>query len=152
MTITLDYTDLTFEDGAAVMQALETDFQYDLLYARFIFRVDAVDFSFPGYTTLLDLAASLRRIVDSLADGETSSYESPVAWEKLTFARSGDQVAISASYTDATATVGLAELKEAVSAFYQRVTDDLLAQYPGLDETPGARPYFAQEPSSPESG
>jgi hypothetical protein len=144
MTITLDYTDLDFEDDRAVMLAEETDFEYDLLYARIVFRVDAADFSIPDeYVTLLDASTRLHTLVDSLADGEAKSYESPTSWAKLTFARSGDQVAISANYTEATATAGLGELQPAVSEFHQRVMQDLLIRYPGLDETPGARGYFA---------
>jgi hypothetical protein len=57
-------------------------------------------------------------------------------------------VAISASYTEATATANFTELQGAVRAFHDRVTGDLLDRYPGLDETPGARPYYA--PGGPE--
>jgi hypothetical protein len=144
MTITLDYTDLRFDDDRAVLLAEETDFEYDLLYARIVFRVDAADFTMGDeYTPLLDASAGLRRVVDLLPDGEAMTYESPVSWAKITFARSGDRVAISANYTEATATVGLAELKEAVSGFHQRVTRDLLVRYPGLAENPAAAKYLA---------
>jgi hypothetical protein len=145
MTITLDYTDLHFDDDSEVLAADELEFQYELLLAQIVFRVDAADFSFDEYTTLLDAAAILRGRVNLLDDGQTSTYESPVAWEKLSFARTGHRVTISANYTEATATVGLDELKAAVAAFYQHVTRDLLARYPGLDELPGARPYFVTD-------
>jgi hypothetical protein len=145
MSITLDYADLDFDDDRAVLLAEETDFEYDLLYAQIVFRVGAADFTFDGYTTLLDAAAILRGRVDFLADRQTNSYESPVAWEKLSFARAGDQVAISANYTEATATVGLTELKEAVVGFHERVTRDLLARYPGLAENPDAAKYLAPD-------
>lgn len=148
MTITLEYTDLHFDDDSEVMQASDLEFQFELLYAQVVFRVDGADFTFDEYTTLLDAAAILRGRIHLLADGDTSTYESPVSGETLTFVRSGDQVAISANYTDATATVGLAELKTAVAEFYDRVVQDLLIRYPGLDQVPGARAYFASEPAA----
>lgn len=148
MTITLEYTDLQFDDDGAVLRAEETDFEYDLLYARIVFRVDAADFTIEDeYVPLLDASVRLRTLVCSLADGETKSYESPTSWEKITFARSSDQVAISSNYTEATATVSLTDLKDAVVAFHERVMRDLLARYPGLDETSGARVYFAPGPA-----
>jgi hypothetical protein len=148
MTITLDYTGLEFDDDDAVLRAEETDFEYDLLFAELTFRVDAADFTLAESVPLLDAATRLRTIAYLLADGGASSYESPASSEKLTFARSGDQVTISANYTDATATVGLAELQAATAAFHARVTRDLLARYPGLDETSGASPYFAPPPAT----
>jgi len=150
MTITLDYTDLHFDDDSVVLAASELEFEFELLLALIVFRVDAADFSFDEYTTLLDAAAILRGRVRLLGDGETSTYESPVSGEVLTFARSGDQVAISANYTEATATISLAELKEALSEFYQRVVQDLLIRYPGLEEVPGARGYLAPD-STPDA-
>jgi hypothetical protein len=99
------------------------------------------------FVRLLDASTRLRTIAYLLADGGASSYESPASSEKLTFARSGDQVMISANYTDATATVALAELQAATSRFHARVTRDLLARYPGLDETSGARGYFPLPPA-----
>ncbi len=143
MTITLNYSDLHFDDDRAVMLAEETDFEYDLLFAQIAFRVDAADFTIDGHVPLLDVAARLGAIGDSLADGETRNYAVPTGRETLTFARSGDQVAISANYTEATTTVSFAELAPAVSGFHRRVVQDLLARYPGLDATPGARGYFA---------
>jgi hypothetical protein len=147
MTITLDYTDLEFDDDRAVLLAEETDFQFDLLYAHVVFRVDAADFGLEGYTPLLDASAGLRWLMDLLADGEARTYESPVSSDKITFARSGDQVAISASYTEVTATVNLAQLHDAVRGFHERVTRDLLDRYPGLAENPNAQEYLAPDPA-----
>jgi hypothetical protein len=148
MTITLDYTDLHFDDDGEVLAARELDIEFELLFAQIVFRVDAADFTFDDYTTLLDAAATLRGRVNLLADGETNSYESPVAWEKLSFARSGDQVAISANYTEAKATVGLTELKEALIGFHERVTRDLLARYPRLADNPDVAKYLAPDAQS----
>lgn len=145
MTITLDYTDLHFDDDSEVLAAGELEFEFELLFAQIVFRVDAADFTFPELTSLLDAAAILHGRVDRLADGETGTYESPVAWEKLSFTRSGDQVAISANYTEATATVGLAELKDAVAGFHQRVTQDLLIRYPGLAGNAAAAKLLARD-------
>ncbi len=83
--------------------------------------------------------------MDLLADGETRTLESSVSTDKITFARSGDQVRISATYTDATATVNFAELHDAVTAFHERVTRDVLARYPGLVENPAAADYLAPD-------
>jgi hypothetical protein len=144
MTITLDYADLGFEDDRDVLLADEYAFQYDLLYARITFRVDAADFTIKDeYTPLLDASAGLRRLVDPLADGEAKTYDSPVSSAKITFTRSGDQVAISANYTEATATVAFTELRDAVTEFHERVTHDVLDRYPGLAENPGAQDYLA---------
>jgi hypothetical protein len=84
----------------------------------------------------------LRTIVDSLADGDSESYASPTAWARITFTRSGDHVAISASFTDATATVALSELRDASAAFHARVMQDVVARYPGLAENPAAQKFF----------
>jgi hypothetical protein len=147
MTITLDYTDLEFDDDRSVLLAVETDFQFDLLYAHVVFRAGAADFSLQGYTPLLDTSAGLRWLMDLLADGETRTWESSVSSDKITFARSGDGVAISASYTEATATVEFAELHDAVRAFHERVTRDVLHRYPGLVENPAAEDYLAPDPA-----
>jgi hypothetical protein len=144
MTITLDYSDLHFDDDSVVLAAGDLEFQFELLLAELIFRVDRADFSFEEYTTLLDAAAILRGRVDLLQDGETSTYENPISGETLTFARTGDQVAISANYTKATATVALAELKGTVDGFHQRVTQDLLIRYPKLAENPAAANLMAR--------
>jgi hypothetical protein len=77
MTITLDYSDLTFDDERSVLLAEETDFQYDLLYAHVVFRVGPADFTLEGGTPLLDAAAGLRWLMDLLADGEDRTYASP---------------------------------------------------------------------------
>jgi hypothetical protein len=146
MTITLDYTDLTFDDERSVLLAEGTDFQYDLLYAHVMFRVGAADFALEGGTPLLDASAGLRWLMDLLADAEQRTYESPVSRAKITFARAGDLVAISATYTEATASVGFTELHHAVKAFHERVTQDVLARYPGLRENPAADEYLAPAP------
>lgn len=143
MTITLDYSDLTFDDERSVLLAQETDFQYDLLYAHVVFRVGPADFTLEGGTPLLDAAAGLRWLMDLLADGEDRTYASPVSHDKITFARSSDEVAISATYTEATATVGFDQLHHAVTAFHERVTRDVLGRYPGLRENPAASDYLA---------
>jgi hypothetical protein len=144
MTITLDYTDLHFEEDSDVMSASALEFQFEMLAALVVFRVDGRDFSFEQYTTLLDAAAILQGRVNLLGDGETSSYENPLSSERLNFSRTGDQVTIAANYTQATATVGYTELHDAVTAFWERVARDLLQRYPGLDEAPGARDYFTE--------
>ncbi len=143
MTITLDYTDLHFDDDSEVLTAGDLDFQFELLLAGLIFRVDGADFTFEEYTTLLDAAAILQGRVSLIKDGETSTYVNPISDETLTFGRIGDQVAISANYTKATATVALAELKETVDGFLRRVTQDLLIRYPGLAENPAAAKLMA---------
>lgn len=145
MTITLDYRDLHFDDDSIVLAAGDLEFQFELLLADLIFRVDGADFSFEEYTTLLDAAAILQGRVNLLKDGETSTYENPISGETITFARSGDQVAVSANYTQATASVALAELKQAVDEFQQRVAQDLLIRYPGLAENPAAANLMAPE-------
>lgn len=148
MTIVLDYTDLTFDDDGAVLSADEYAFQYDLLYAHVVFRAGAADFSLEGGTPLLDASAGLRWVTDLLADGEERTYESPVSRAKIVFARSGDQVAISASYTETTATVGFTELHDAVKTFHERVTRDVLDRYPALKANPDAQEYLASEPAA----
>jgi hypothetical protein len=146
MTITLDYTDLHFDDDSEVLEAGDLEFQHELLLAELVFRVDTADFTFEEYTTLLDAAAILEGRVNLLADGETNRYESPISGETLTFARSGEQVTITANYTEATATVGLHELTDALAAFHRRVTQDLLARYPRLGENPAAAKLLAPGP------
>ena len=136
MTITLDYSDLQFDDDRAVLLADENDFHYELLFARIVFRVDAADFTLEGDEAppLLDFSFALRTLAASLADGESDSYKSPTAWARITFTRSGEQVAISASFTEATATVGLTELQDATATFH-----DVGVGYHG-DAGKGARP------------
>jgi len=151
MTITLDYSDLQFDDDRAVLLADENDFHYELLFARIVFRVDAADFTLEGDEAppLLDFSFALRTLAASLADGESDSYKSPTAWARITFTRSGEQVAISASFTEATATVGLTELQDATATFHARVIQDLLIRYPALGENPGARKFLVPDPAQP---
>jgi hypothetical protein len=131
MTFTLDYTD------------------HKLLFGRIVFRVDAADFTLKGdeAAPLVDFSFVLRTVVDSLSDGDLESYESPTAWARITFARSSDQVAISASFTDATATVALSELRDATAAFHARVMQDLEIRYPKLVDNPAAQKFFVSAPA-----
>jgi hypothetical protein len=144
MTITLDYTDLLFDDDRSVLLGNENDFHYELLFARIVFRVDAADFTLEGEEAapLVDFSFALRTLADSLADGESESYRSPTAWARITLTRSGDQVAISASFTDATATAALSELRHATAEFHARVMEDLEIRYPKLADNPGAQKFF----------
>ena len=115
-----------------------------------MFRADAADFTLEGDEAppLVDFSFALRTLVDSLADGDSDSYKSPTAWARITFARSGDQVAISASLTDATATVAFGELRDAAGAFHARVMQDLVIRYPKLADSPGAQKFLAPAPAS----
>lgn len=149
MTVTLDYTDLQFDDDRAVLLAGENDFHYELLFARIVFRVDGADFTLEGEeeVPLVDFSFALRTLVDALADGATESYKSPTAWARITFTRTGEEVAISASFTDAQATVSLTELRQASAAFHSRVMQDLLIRYPKLADNPDAQKFLAPEPA-----
>ena len=151
MTITLDYTDLQFDDDRAVLLAGENDFHYELLFARIVFRVDAANFTLEDEEAvpLVDFSFALRTLVDALTDGAAASYKSPTAWARITFTRDGDQVVISASFTDAMARVAITELRQASAAFHARVMQDLLIRYPALAENPAAQKFFGQEPAPP---
>jgi hypothetical protein len=144
MTITLDYTDLDFDDDRAVLLAEETDFHYELLLARAIFRVDDADFSIlDEKVPLLDFSFVLRTLASELADGQEEYYESPLSWLRITLARSGETVGLSSNFTDATATVALTELRQATTDFHARVMQDLVIRYPKLPENPAAQKFFA---------
>lgn len=148
MTITLDYTDLHFDDDRAVLFAREGDYHYELLLARTIFRVDDADFSLPDERVpLLDFSFVLRTLAADLADGDEEEYESPLSWLKIAFARAGETVAVSASFTDATATVALTELQHATADFHARVMQDLVIRYPKLADNPAAHKFFAPDPA-----
>ena len=71
------------------------------------------------------------------------SYKSPTAWARITLTRAGDQVTVSASFTDAKATVALTELRQAAAAFHARVMQDLVIRYPKLADNPAAQKFFA---------
>jgi hypothetical protein len=143
MAITLDYTDLHFDDDRAVLLATEGDFHYERLFARTVFRVDGADFSIQDEDVpLLDFSFVLRTLAAELPDGAQEGYDSPVSWLKITFARSGETVTLGASCTDATATVALSELRHATADFHARVMQDVVARYPGLAENPAAQKFF----------
>jgi hypothetical protein len=143
MTIMLDYTDLDFDDDRAVLLATEGDFHYELLFAQTIFRVDDADFGIPDEKVpLLDFSFVLRTLASELLDEEEEYYESPASRLKITFARSGETMGLSANFTDATATVALNELRHATAAFHARVMQDLVIRYPGLAGNPAARKFF----------
>jgi hypothetical protein len=149
MTITLDYTDLDFDDDRAVLLAEEGDFHYELLLARTILRADDADFSIrTEKVPLLDFSFVLRTLALELPDGEQEDYESPLSWLKIVFARSDESVGLSANFTDATATVALTELRQATTDFHARVMQDLVIRYPKLPENPAAQKFFA--PGRPE--
>jgi hypothetical protein len=143
MTITLDYTDLEFDDDRAVLLATEGDFHYELLFAQTVFRVDDADFSIPDEKVpLLDFSFVLRTLASELPDGEEADYESPLSRLKITFARSGETVGLSSNFTDATTRVALSELRDATAAFHARVMRDLVTRYPTLAENPAAQKFF----------
>jgi hypothetical protein len=148
MTISLDYTDLLFDDDRAVLLAEEGDFHYELLLARTIFRVDDADFGIrTEKVPLLDFSFVLRTLALELPDGEQEDYESPLSWLRITFARSGETVGLSSNFTDATATVALTELRRATTDFHARVMQDLVIRYPKLPENPAAQKFFAPDPA-----
>lgn len=152
MTVTLTYSDLAFDDDATVLQAEEGDFHYELLLARILLRAGGADFTLGDEKVpLLDASFGLRTLVASLADGEAETYESPLSWTALTFARSGEEVAISANDTEATATVALPELAEATRSFHDEVMQDLLVRYPGLSDNPAAEKFLRPPDSAPSA-
>jgi len=113
------------------------------LFARTIFRVNDADFSIPDEKVpLLDFSFVLRTLAADLPNGEDVEYESPQSWAKIILARSGDSVRLSASFTDAVATVELDELRDATAAFHARVMQDVLIRYPALAENAEAQKFF----------
>lgn len=153
MTITLDYTDLQFDEDRAVLTAEEGDFHYELLLARTVFRVDDADFSIQDEKVpLLDFSLVLRTLASELPDGEDADYESPLSWLKITFARSGETVALSSNFTAATATVALSELRHVTAVFHERVMQDLVIRYPNLAENPAAHKFFVPGGQASGSG
>jgi hypothetical protein len=148
MTITLDYTDLDFDDDRAVLLATEGDFHYELLFAQTVFRVDDADFGIPDEKVpLLDFSFVLRTLAAELPDEEEAYYESPLSWLKITFARSAESIGLSSNFTDATATVPLSEFRDATAAFHARVMQDLEIRYPTLGENPATQKFFVSAPA-----
>lgn len=118
----------------------QMDLHYDYFLGDFTFRVGQADFSTTGWEWVpqFDFALALRSIAAALTPGGEETFEFTENGDVIRFHRADDQVEISASYVDDTASVPHDELLAAADAFLDELALKLLDAHPGL----GQNEYF----------
>lgn len=127
----------------------DSDLHYDCFIGDVAFRVDAADFSTPGWgwVPVLDFAIAVQGIVANLEPRAEEDFEFTESEAVINFRRVGDQVEISASYVDDTAVVPHDELLAAADAFLDELALRLLDAHPDL----GRNAYFRKAVGRAES-
>lgn len=132
--------DYTF-DGANLKKAARmdmatvtgSDLDFYLFCGSVIFRVDTASFDPPwDWTPIFDFALKLYEIALNLDDGQERLLEFTECEDTISFVRSGDSVAITATYTSDRASVSLSELRVAAAQFLEKLKTDLLSRFPAL--------------------
>src|SRR2546429_17883 len=107
--------------------------RYQLFPGDLIVHVEGVDFSARwGWVPILDAALGLAYVVGELGMQETSSFAFTENDAHLRFRREHERVAVSADYCEGVATCSFEVLRAAVSAFLERVREQLTIQSPRL--------------------
>lgn len=142
--MTLDYL-LDPEDlqrAAEVDMAIATGTQLDyyLFCGSIIFRVDSASFdALWKWIPVFDFAIKINEIASRLIDGEERVLEFTECEAAISFARTGADVRITATYTASVASVRLEELRVAAAKFLENVKSDLLCRFPALAENAAFR-------------
>jgi hypothetical protein len=131
----LDYT-LSSDREPAITDlatADETALRYYCFPGDIVMRVGDADLSTRfGWVPVLDFAMALRSIAARLAEEPEATFAFTESGATITFARTGDDVRVTASYAGEAGTVTYGELAAAADAFLARVIDDLTQAHPEL--------------------
>jgi hypothetical protein len=134
MSVKLDYR---LKDWGTVenwAEATAEDLRYRLVLGDLLLTVGDHDYSAEwGWIPLLDAFAALSSIIQHLErDPGTRSFEFTESDAMLEFSRYGDQIHLKASYKPAVSGAPVADWKEAVADFAQRLRAEVLTGYPEL--------------------
>lgn len=131
----LDPADL--QRAADVDMAFATGDQLDyyLFCGSIVFRVGSASFDAPwGWIPVFDFAIKINEITTALMDGEDKILEFTECEDTISFARTGGNVRIKATYAPCIADVPFEELRLIAAGFLEKVKDDLLCRFPALSE------------------
>ncbi|HWI21082.1 MAG TPA: hypothetical protein VNT22_00550 [Baekduia sp.] len=111
------------------------ELRYDAFLGDVVFRIDEHDFSAQwGWVPVLDFALALRTIAERIATSEHELFEFTESGATIDFRRQGALITVSSSYSQAIATVALAEMTEATADHLQEVVARLVKSYPAVAE------------------
>lgn len=138
--VTLDYK--LAEDELAKLASFNfaeltlTDLDYYLFCGDVFFRIDGVDFDTPwGWIPLLNHCVRMCLVTMELRNDGRAVLEFTENEATISFELQGNQVAIAASFVDASASVSIQELREAVTAFSEKLLRELVMRWPALTGT-----------------
>jgi hypothetical protein len=135
--VTLDYLldpeDLQRANELDMAIATGTQLDYYLFCGSIVFRVDSASFdALWKWIPVFDFAIKINEIASGLIDGEERLLEFTECEATISFARTGADVRITATYTPSIASVRLEELRVAATNFLDKVKSDLLYRFPAL--------------------
>ena len=110
--------------------------QYKLFYSQVEFSVDGVKFlSKSSFVPLVDLALGMSGVADRLVCSSDGALDFTEHGEVIKFVVSGENVEVTSSKNPAaTATVGRAEIVDALTSFVGRARDSVVAFCPAISE------------------
>ena len=139
--IELDYNILylSFPPNESIDLTLvgETEFRYNLFLGDIRFVLADTDFSVSwGWIPILDFALSLYWLLTRLPTERVETFEFTESEAQIKFLLVGEMVEVSATYSDAKASVPYQQLCKSTYRFLQRVITDLVGRYPELPNNP----------------
>ena len=134
--------------GLNLSTADETALRYDAFMGDIIFQIGDADFSMDwGWIPILDFAACLVNISDEILRGsEYEAFDFTESDAEIIFKCGTGDVIVSATYTDAKATINISDLVELTHTFLNKVTKDFTLNYPEICKNPAFLKVL--EPSS----
>jgi hypothetical protein len=118
----------------------EIDLRYKYFGVNVEMVVDDVEvISKTGFVTLVDLALSLRGVVDRISRGEDAAFGFTESDEVVRLRQAGGRISVSSSEKPEQASVTREELLEKISEFLQSAHLRLVDEIPRLAENPVVR-------------
>ncbi|MDH6710058.1 hypothetical protein P3T27_006807 [Kitasatospora sp. MAA19] len=118
----------------------EIDLRYKYFGVNVEMVVDDVEIiSKKRFVTLVDLALSLRAVVERISHGEDAAFGFTESEEVISLRQTGGSISVSSSKKPGQALVATGELLEKISEFLQSAHSRLVEEIPELDENPIVR-------------
>lgn len=115
----------------------EIDLRYKYFGVNVEMSVSDVEIiSKKGFVTLVDLALSLRGVVERVSRGEDAAFGFTESDEVINLRQAGDSISVSSSKEPGQASVARAELLEKISDFLRSAHSKLVEEIPQLNENP----------------
>jgi hypothetical protein len=137
VTISLDYRLSTWNSSTPVIDVETADameLRYDLFLGDVEFRIGQADFSARwGWVPVLDFAAGLWHVAQSLPETREEIFEFTESDASLRFVLEDDAVSVISNYAERIdARVSFREFRNAAESFLKRMVEELSNIYPGL--------------------